>query len=158
MRTATLKRSSLMGALLIACASASWADSGSFTMTNTERDPILMAENGHMIYVSAAKGTAKGGDVDGARVTHRELVDITQGNGVHQGYTTFTKGGNKEIVKWSGKINTTLNDDGSPNTTFAGKWTTVYGTGPFKQSVGDSGTYEGQMTSQDSFIVKWQES
>lgn len=158
MKTAAFKETLLTGAVLMAFANPGWADSGSFTMKYTKNTPVPIGDKeGHIIYLGEARGTAEGGTADGAKVLNRDYVDIIQGSGTHQGYATFTKETGEEIVKWSGKVNTVLNDDGTPNTTFEGDWTTVHGTGQFEQDLGDTGTYNGYFTSPTDYVVEWRE-
>jgi hypothetical protein len=156
-KTITIKQTALIGAMLMAFAGAGWADSGSFTMKYTQNQPIPVGDQqGHIIYLGESHGTAEGGSKDGSKVLNRDYVDITNGNGEHQGYTTFTKGSAKEIVKWSGKVNTALNEDGRPNTTFEGDWKTVHATGEFDGNMGKSGPYEGYFTSPTEYVVEWE--
>ena len=160
MRTITLKTTVLTTMLMMmvsAFATVGWADSGSFNMHYTKNNPIPVGDKeGHIIYLGEAHGTAKGGWKDGGKVLNRDYVDIIKGNGTHQGYITVTRSGDKEVTKWSGKVNTTMNEDGTPNTTFAGNWVTVYGTGDFEQHVGKGGRYEGYFTSPTDYVVEWQ--
>lgn len=158
MKTSGTKQTVPAGAMLVVIAGASWADSGSFTMHYTTNDPIPVGDKeGHVIYLGEARGTAKGGRKDGGKVLNREYVDIVNGNGTHQGYVAVTRDGDKEVTRWSGKVTTTMNEDGTPNTTFGGNWTTVYGAGDFEQQVGASGTYEGHFTSPTDYIVEGRE-
>lgn len=145
MKPIALKLTILLGAMLVAFSNAGWADSGTFTMNYTKNNPIPVGDQeGHIIYLGEARGTAKGGWKNGGKVLIREYVDIVNGNGTHQGYVTVNRGAAKEVTKYSGKGSTTMNEDGTPNTTFGGNWTLVYGIGDFEQQVGNRGTYKGQ--------------
>lgn len=158
MKPVLSKQTVLVGAMLVVFANASLADSSSFTMHYTKNDPIPVGgKEGHVIYLGEATGTAEGGWKDGGQVLNRDYVDIINGNGTHQGYITVTRDGAKEVTKWSGEVSTTMNEDGTPNTTFGGDWETVYGTGDFEQQVGNQGTYEGYFTSPTDYVVEWQD-
>lgn len=158
MKTMKIKHTLILGALMMGFTGAGWADSGTFTMKYTKNNPIPVGDQeGHVIYLGEARGTAEGGWKEGGKVLNRDYVDIINGNGTHQGYISVTRGDAKEVTKWSGKVSTTMNDDGAPNTAFGGNWETVYGTGDFEQHVGDRGTYEGYFTSPTDYVVEWQD-
>lgn len=157
MKTISLKLTALSAAMLIGCATAGGPDAGNFTMQYTKNNPIPVGDQeGHVIYLGEAQGTAEGGSKDGSEVLNRDYVDITNGNGIHQGYATFTKGDSEEIVKWSGKVNTVMNEDGTPNTKFGGNFEAVHGTGEFEDNVGKGGNYTGYFTSPTDYVVEWQ--
>jgi hypothetical protein len=157
MNAISFKLTPVFAAMLIGCATAGSPETGNFSMQYTKNNPIPIGDQeGHIIYLGEAKGTAEGGSKDGSKVLNRDYVDITNGNGIHQGYASFTKGASLEIVKWSGKVNTVMNKDGTPNTTFGGKFKTVHGTGRFEDNVGKSGSYTGYFTSPTNYVVEWQ--
>ncbi len=134
-------------------------DSGSMDLTYAKRDvqPIADAD-GHMLMLSEAVGTDKNTSgseyLDGFSASIREIVDLSQGNGPEQGYVIFSKGGDQQIVKFNGLINTTMKD-GHPNTSMHGKWSIVKAAGGLAGIQGD-GTYAGYFTAEDKFHVDWE--
>lgn len=158
MKTITFKPAPFAGAMLLAFASASWADSGSFNMHYTKNSPIPVGDQpGHIVYLGEASGTAKGGGKDGSQVQNQDYVDIINGNGEHQGYLTATKRDGKEIVKWAGKVHTTMAKNGTPNTSFRGNYVVVQGTGWFEPRLGKHGAYKGYFTSPTDYVINWQD-
>ena len=50
--------------------------------------------------------------MEGAKVVNREIQDLIQGNGPHNGYITFTDHDGEITAKWHGTVKTTLAKDG----------------------------------------------
>lgn len=114
---------------------------------------------GHAIMLTEAVATNvnKSGTtyLDGFSVSLRETADLRQGNGPTQGYVIFTKDGDEQVVRVEGMVTTTLNEDGTPNTTFKGEWKVIRGGGSYEGVKGD-GTYSGYFTAEDKFHVDWE--
>jgi hypothetical protein len=81
--------------------------------------------------------------------------DVTKGNGLHHGYVTVEKGSDRIVVKWEGKITTTLSNEGKPVTTFKGNMWWVNATGKYENMHGVA-TYKGWFTSEKSYTVEWE--
>jgi hypothetical protein len=132
-------------------------DSGSMDLTYVKRDaqPIPDQE-GHMLLLTESSGKASNpsGLVDRFSVNIREIADLRQGNGPHQGYVIFSKGPDQEVVRFEGTISTTMKE-GQPNTTMKGTYEIVSATGALTGAEGH-GTYTGHFTSEDSFRVDWE--
>ncbi|MBI2993225.1 MAG: hypothetical protein HYY48_03500 [Gammaproteobacteria bacterium] len=132
---------------------------GQFSVTYAKQEalPISDAE-GHMLILGEAHGrnVGKNGSdyMDGGTVINKEIADLFQGNGPHSGYVTMSKDGSDSVSKWQGEVTTTLNQDGTPNTTFKGSWEAASGTGKY-QGVKGNGTYQGYFTSQTDYVVDW---
>ena len=92
--------------------------------------------------------------MDGGTAINKDIADLFQGNGPHSGYVTLSKDGSETVNKWHGAVTTTLNKDGTPNTTMKGEWQTIRGTGKYQNAEG-SGTYQGYFTSQKDYVVDW---
>ncbi len=132
---------------------------GIFTMTYADVHPIPVGDaEGHVLLISRSTGlnrnTGPGDYMADAEVVNVEIADLAQGNGPHQGYVTFAKGGDTTLIRWSGTVATTLAPDRQPVTTFRGSWTLVKGTGRYAGASG-SGGYEGRLLSRDDYEVKW---
>jgi hypothetical protein len=89
-----------------------------------------------------------------AAVVTAEIADLTEGTGLHQGYTIFSSGRDSTVTKWSGKVRTILGPDEQSVTSFEGSWSKVSGTGRYAGVTGQ-GTYRGRMTGQDTYQVEW---
>jgi hypothetical protein len=133
--------------------------SGVFTMKVTQQhalpvaspaDPVLLLTQSS----GTNRSTGKSAYMDGAEVTNREIADLTQGNGPHQGYIVDAHGLDTTVTRWQGTVTTTLGPDQKPATRFEGTWTKVKGTGRYEGVTG-SGSYRGQMTSQTEYTVTW---
>ena len=86
--------------------------------------------------------------MDGAEVVSADTVSLINGNGVHHGVLTMSKGGDKVSFKWTGEVTTRLGQDQKPATSFRGSWTAVAGaTG--------SGTYGGHFISPVASVTEW---
>jgi hypothetical protein len=92
--------------------------------------------------------------MEGAQVISRELADLTQGNGAHQGYITEILGADTTVSRYQGKVVTILGADQKPQTSFEGTWSKVSGTGKY-QGVSGAGRYKGRMTSQTEYTVEY---
>ncbi len=100
------------------------------------------------------RNTGKSDYMDGALVISREIADLTQGNGPHQGYITEIKGADTSVTRFQGKVVTTLGPDQKPATSFEGTWTKLSGTGTYQGSSG-GGRYKGRMVSPTDYTVEW---
>jgi hypothetical protein len=100
------------------------------------------------------RSTGKTPYMNGAQVINREIADLTQGNGEHQGYITETQGADTSVTRWQGKVTTTLGPDNKPLTSFAGTWAKLGGTGRYTEVTG-AGTYKGRMSSPTEYTVDW---
>jgi hypothetical protein len=133
--------------------------SGKLTMKYSQQHPLPLADAaGPVLLANEAKGTnSNTGQTDymnGAAVRSLEIADLTQGNGSHQGYLTFSKDGDTTVDRWSGRVTTTLSADKQPVTSFEGTWTKLTGTGRY-QGITGSGRYKGRMVSPTEYEVEW---
>lgn len=132
-------------------------DAGSMDVVYANKDaqPIPDQEN-HVLLLTESNGTSvnPGGLVDGFSVSIRELADLRQGSGSHQGYVIYQKDSDQEVVKFDGLVTTTMKN-GQPNTTFKGTYVIVNGVGPLAGIEGE-GTYAGYFTTADKYHVDWQ--
>lgn len=113
-------------------------------------DPILLLTQS----AGTNRSTGKSPYMDGAKVINREIADLTQGNGPHQGYITETHGSDTTVTRWQGKVTTKLGPDQKPVTTFAGSWSKLDGTGQYEGVTG-AGSYTGRMTSPTEYTIEW---
>ena len=132
---------------------------GTFTGKYAEQHPVTVSDQeGHALILGRAQGlnrsTGATSYMDQAQVTNVDFVDLTQGNGAHQGYITFVQGGDTVINQWSGKVTTKLSADKTPATSFAGTWITTKGTGRYQGATG-KGSYKGHFVSQTEYICDW---
>jgi hypothetical protein len=132
---------------------------GVFTMKVGQQHALPVADQvGPILLLTQAAGTnrstGKSEYMDGAQVINREIADLTQGNGRHQGYVTEIKGADTATARWQGKVVTTLGPDQKPATSFEGTWTMLSGTGKYQGVTGD-GWYKGRMVSQTEYTVEW---
>ena len=153
----------LVAALAIVGLSATGAfadkikDSGSFDAVYVKRDAQpIPDQDGHVLVLVDASGsaTSTGGPLDGFSVIEREIADLRQGNGPQQGYVIFSKSSDQQIVRFEGKVTTTMKD-GKPNTTMKGTYAIVAGTGALAGSEGE-GTYSGYFTAGDKYHIDWE--
>jgi hypothetical protein len=131
-------------------------DSGGYDATYAKRDmQQIPDQDGHVLMLIEANGTATspGGPLDGFSVTERETADLRQGNGPQQGYVIFSKGADQLIVKFEGKITTTLKG-GRPDTSMKGSYTVVSATGALAGTQGE-GSYSGYFTGEDKYRIDW---
>jgi hypothetical protein len=127
---------------------------GTLTVTYTQRLPLPIADaEGHTLIATEAKGTNRSTGptayMNGADVHNSEIADLVQGTGMHQGYVTFTQGGEEHVSKWSGKVTTVLDTEHRPVTSFEGTWTKVKGPSGL-------GRYRGRVTGPNAYTVDWQ--
>ncbi len=134
--------------------------SGTSNLTYVQQHTLDVGDfEGHMLMAAKAQGSNRStGQTDfmgGAEVINVETLDLTRGNGTHNGYITFSKNGGSVVGKWGGKVTTTLSPENTPMTTFRGTWTWVKGTGQY-QGITGGGTYQGRFTSQTEYTVDWE--
>jgi hypothetical protein len=132
-------------------------DSGSFDGTYAKRDVQgIPDQEGHMLLLTESSGISvnQGGLVDGFSVSVREIADLRQGTGAHQGYVIYSKGFDQEVVKFDGMVTTTMKD-GKPNTAMKGKYSIVSAAGALAGIKGE-GTYSGYFTAEDKFHLDWE--
>lgn len=149
---------------LVGMAWAPWAGkskvAGTFNVSVIQHQSIDVADApGHALVLNEAKGanrsTGRDRYMDGAEIVNSEIADLTQGNGIHQGYVRMIKDGESTVTKWNGKVTTVLSQEKTPITTFEGTWTKLAGTGRYA-GISGSGSYKGRMTSETAYVVDWQ--
>ncbi len=113
-------------------------------------DPVLVLTQSS----GTNRSTGKVAYMDGAQVINREIANLTQGNGAHQGYLTEIQGADTSVTSWEGKVITTLGPDQKPLTRFEGSWSKIEGTGRYEGVTG-AGSYQGRMTSPTEYTVEW---
>jgi hypothetical protein len=113
-------------------------------------DPVLLLTQSS----GTNRSTGKSAYMDGAEVINREIADLTQGNGPHQGYITEFKGPDTTVTRYQGKVITTLGPDQKPVTRFEGTWSKLKGTGRYLDVTG-AGSYKGSMISPTEYTVEW---
>jgi hypothetical protein len=131
-------------------------DSGNFDATYVKRDTqSIPDQEGHVLLLTESNGTSvnPGGLVDGFSASIREIADLRQGNGSHQGYVIYTKDSDQLVVRFEGKVATTMKD-GQPNTTMKGDYVLAGGKGALAGVTGE-GTYSGYFTAEDKYHVDW---
>jgi hypothetical protein len=133
--------------------------SGVFDMKYTQQHALPVSDAaGPVLLLNQSAGTNRNtGRSDymaGGLVINREIAELTQGNGPHQGYITEVKGADTTVTRWHGQVTTTLGADQKPATQFEGKWTKVSGTGKY-DGVSGNGTYSGRMLSPTEYNVEW---
>ncbi len=164
--TARLARARLVPLGVAVAAVLAWTSAGggsriagsySGTITSQQGLPIPDAP-GHVVTLVSWTGTNRSTGpteyMSGAHITNIESGDLTQGNGIHQGYVTFANQSDTVISRWSGKVTTVLGADQRPITTFEGTWTKVAGTGRFRGASGH-GSYNGHLVSPTESAVEW---
>jgi len=131
---------------------------GDWNVAYTTQNVIPVDEKGHMLVQAIAEGSNKStlnnNHLDGWTLVNKEMADLTQGNGPHNGYIDYTNGSDTVHAAWSGKVTTVMSQEGTPQTSFAGEWQYTGGTGPYANIKG-SGTYSGHFTSQTEYVVDW---
>ena len=131
-------------------------DAGGYDATYTKRDiQPIPDQDGHVLMLSEATGTAAnpGGPLDGFSVSDRGTADLRQGDGPQQGYVIFSKDSNQLIVRFEGKVVTTMKD-GKPNTTMKGSYAVVSAGGALAGTKGEGG-YSGYFTAEDKYHIDW---
>jgi hypothetical protein len=116
----------------------------------TAADPVLLLTHSS----GTNRSTGRSAYMEGAEVTNRQVADLTQGNGLHQGYITEVLGADTAVTRYQGKVATTLGPDQKPITRFEGSWTKFKGTGQYEGVTG-AGSYKGSMTSPTEYTVEW---
>lgn len=101
------------------------------------------------------KDTGATAFLENAKVINREIRDITQGNGIHNGYITFTDKGGEITTKWDSNVKTTLTKDSQSRTTFNGDWTWTRATGRYAAYT-SSGIFTGYVPSPDKVYIDWE--
>ena len=132
-------------------------DTGSFDAGYVKRNVAeLPNQEGHVLLLTESRGTSSnpGGLVDGFATTIFETADLKQGNGRHEGYVVYSKGSDQQVVRFEGKVATTMKN-GQPNTTMKGDYMLLDGNGALSGIKG-KGTYTGYFTAQDKFHVDWE--
>lgn len=132
---------------------------GVFTMKYTQQQALPVSDAaGPVLLLNQSAGTNRNtGSSDympGGQVINREIAELTQGSGPHQGYTTEIQGADTAVARFEGHVTTTLGPDQKPATRFEGKWTKVSGTGKY-EGVAGTGTYTGRMLSPTEYTVEW---
>lgn len=136
--------------------------SGEITAAATHQDSIIVGDvAGHKITLMVSEGTnintGESAFMDGAQILNMSYTDVTQGNGVNQGYVRFTKDGDTTFAEWQGEIKTEVMPEGDPVTGFEGTFTYIKGTGAFENIKGE-GNFKGEFTSKTEYTVEWQAS
>ena len=134
--------------------------SGNYTAIYAMQKALPVPDaKGHVLMLVETQATNKNtGPTDfmeDAKVINREIRDLVQGNGPHNGYITFTDNDGKITAKWDGDVKTTLTKDGQPRTTFNGDWTWSKATGRYAKYTA-SGTYTGHVPSPDKVYIEWE--
>jgi hypothetical protein len=132
---------------------------GVFSLKVGQQNALPVADHaGPVLLLTQSAGTnrntGKSEYMDGAHVISREIADLTQGNGPHQGYITEIKGADTSVTRFQGKVVTTLGPDQKPATSFEGTWSKLSGTGRY-QGVSGGGRYKGRMVSPTDYTVEW---
>jgi hypothetical protein len=86
-------------------------------------------------------------------MTERTTADLRQGNGPQQGYLIFGKGSAQLIVRFEGKVTTTMKD-GKPNPMMNGRYAIVSASGALAGTQGE-GSYSGYFTAEDKYHIDW---
>jgi hypothetical protein len=133
--------------------------SGAFSMQVGQQHASPVTDGaGPVLLLTESSGTSRSTGpteyMDGARVISREIADLTQGNGPHQGYITEILGADTSVTRYQGKVVTTPGPDQKPRTSFQGTWSKVSGTGKYA-GVSGAGSYKGRMLSQNEYTVEY---
>ncbi len=134
--------------------------SGKITAAATHQDSVIVGDvASHKISLMVSEGTnvntGESEFMDGAQIVNMSHSDLTQGNGVNQGYVRFAKGGDTTFAEWQGKITTNVMTEGDPVTSLEGTYTYIKGTGSFENIKGE-GTFNGKFTSKTEYTVDWE--
>jgi hypothetical protein len=142
-----------------------WAEdakpiSGNYTATYVFQEAMPVPDaKGHVLMLVEThannKNTGPTDFLEGAKVVNREIRDLVQGNGTHNGYITFTDNQGEITAKWDGNVKTTLTEYGQPRTTFNGDWTWTKATGRYVKYTA-SGKYTGYAPSPDKVYIEWE--
>jgi hypothetical protein len=133
---------------------------GKCTTTVVKQTAFPIADKpGHLIVVGSSKGTnvntGKKPWLPGSKVAVTWVLDMVNGTGTIEGYSTYTLGKDTESSHWVGKTTTVMATDGkTPLTTSVGTWQTVGGTGAWAGASG-SGTWKGTVISPTQTASEW---
>ena len=153
----------IVATLLIGIAHEAMADrqdiAGQFRATPVAKEVMpVFNQEGHILVMTESKGLNKEGNsgyMDGATVLSREIQDLALGNGPQRGYTVMSKDGEETLTRFEGRVTTTLDEKGNPETTCKGTWEKVSGTGQY-EGVRGSGTYTCQVVpGTEDVVVDW---
>ena len=133
--------------------------SGVFSMKAVQQQTLPVASPAEPVLLltlssGTNRSTGQSAYMDGAEVIDRQIADLTQGNGPHQGYITEIHGADTTVTRYQGKVVTTLGADQKPITRFEGTWSKLEGTGQYEGVTG-AGSYKGRMISQTEYTVEW---
>jgi hypothetical protein len=132
-------------------------DAGSFDAAYVKRDMLPVPDQeAHALLLTESNGMSSnpGGLIDGFQTTVYETADLRQGHGPHQGYVIYKKGLDQQVVKFDGKVSTTMKE-GRPETTMMGKYVSVGGVG-LLAGIETEGTYTGYFTAEDKYHIDWE--
>jgi hypothetical protein len=134
--------------------------SGNYTAAYAMQKILVVPDaKGHVLMLVETHATNKNTGptefMEGAKVVNREIRDLVQGNGPHNGYITFTDNDGEITAKWDGDVKTTLTKDGQPRTTFNGEWTWSKATGRYAKYTA-SGKYTGNVPAPDKVYIEWE--
>lgn len=125
---------------------------GTISLVGKPNDHPGKGPGGALVFIGESKGSnessGKSEFMDGADVVSADTVSLINGNGMHHGVLTMSKGEDNVSFKWSGQVTTTVGQDKKPVTSFQGTWTAVAG-------ASGSGTYVGRFTSPVASVVEW---
>jgi len=135
------------------------AMSGKSTVTFTKREMIPVGDvEGHVLVLTEASGTnentGKWAFMEGATTFGRSIMDMTKGNGTHNGYFILSKDNNLAVSKLTGTVKTVLSPEGKPLTSYSGEWKWVKCTGIFEGCTGQ-GVYQGTMISEKEVLSEY---
>jgi len=134
--------------------------SGNIKASYAKQEALPIADNpGHVIVLNHAQGTnkstGKNDYFDDSEIAIKDYIDMTNGNGTHEGYITFSKGGERTVNKLNGKVVTVMAADGkTPITTVQGTFEQIYGTNIYS-TLKPVGTYKVKFHSPTDFVVDW---
>jgi hypothetical protein len=133
--------------------------SGVFTMKVAQEQALPVASPADPVLLltqssGTNRSTGKSAYMDGAEVVNRQIADLTQGNGPHQGYIVESLGADTSVTSYRGNVVTTLGPDHKPSTRFEGSWSKLKGTGQYEGVTG-TGSYKGSMTAPTEYTVEW---
>ena len=128
---------------------------GSSTMTVEKQDAMpVLAADGHMVLLTQDAGPVEStGIFERGTAIDQNVHQLHQGNGNGYGYYTVTTSAGTAVAKWNGTVSTVVKD-GTPMTSFKGKWEFANGSGKF-QNIKGHGVYDGYFTSATTRVVNW---
>ena len=133
---------------------------GNVTMATTKYETVSLSDadnHTYSFYTYDGVNMSKGQSIfmDGAQVINTGVSDLVKGNGPHQGYVKFLKGGDSILAKWSGIVTTTLSPEGAPLISFAGTFSYIAGAGKYENIQG-GGSYSGKYISKMIVNFNWE--